>query len=192
MTRLECGCEFDVSFLGEPQIIVRWCSMHAQAAETLRQRDAYAGKALIALAGAVPTPEKGYIQDGGPEQMAADIRKLRRQRDSLLEACREMAACFEMVADDLDAKDAEIERLRGKVEKQRDDYCEEHEDKDAELARLRSAISAVLRLTDTETEEFKEATPLGTLSYWRVLEKVRERLLECRTKDNCNPPSEQA
>lgn len=41
------------------------------------ERDEYARSALVGLAGLVPTPEKGYVADGGPGQLAADFRKLR-------------------------------------------------------------------------------------------------------------------
>lgn len=45
----------------------------------------YATEALLALAGVVPTPEKGYGVDGGPGLMGSDIRRLRGEFEGLRE-----------------------------------------------------------------------------------------------------------
>lgn len=50
--------------------------------------------ALATIAGAVCTPEKGYMVDGGLVGLLADIKTLRKQHDALLEAC--MAARVEL------------------------------------------------------------------------------------------------
>ncbi len=80
----------------------------AEAAET--ERDAYAYRALTALAGAVPTPELGYLKDGGPGQLAADIMALRRLREAteareqalrrrLLSCAAQMESCARALED---------------------------------------------------------------------------------------------
>ena len=50
---------------------------------------------LIAIAGAVATPEKGYIEDGGLDLLLSDIKRLRKQHDEAkqinLNACRDAA-----------------------------------------------------------------------------------------------------
>lgn len=70
-------------------------TINNEAGKILAQRDAYAREALVALAGAhVPTPEKGYVKDGGPGQLVGDIRALACERDRLraaLAAVRELA-----------------------------------------------------------------------------------------------------
>lgn len=40
-------------------------------------RDEYARIALVGLSGLVPTPEKGYVRDGGPGLLAADLAAMR-------------------------------------------------------------------------------------------------------------------
>lgn len=42
------------------------------------ERDEYARVALVGLSGIVPTPEKGYVADGGPSQLKADFQALRK------------------------------------------------------------------------------------------------------------------
>jgi hypothetical protein len=56
------------------------------------ERDAYAREALIALAGAVCTPEKGFVADGGPGLMADCIRRLRDNRNALVEQLESVEA----------------------------------------------------------------------------------------------------
>ena len=46
-------------------------------AEITAERDEYASAALAGLLGLVPTPEKGYVADGGVAQLKADFRALR-------------------------------------------------------------------------------------------------------------------
>lgn len=53
--------------------------LRARVAELEAERDEYARVALIGLSGIVCTPEKGYLRDGGPGQLAADFRELRKR-----------------------------------------------------------------------------------------------------------------
>lgn len=58
--------------------------LEQQIAALTAERGYYAREALVALAGAgVCTPEAGYVNDGGPSLMGADIRRLAAQRDAL-------------------------------------------------------------------------------------------------------------
>lgn len=50
----------------------RW--FHKTTADMMRE-------GLVCLAGAVPTPEAGYMNDGGLNRMWADLKLLRKQRD---------------------------------------------------------------------------------------------------------------
>lgn len=47
-----------------------------------RTIDEFMVDALVAIAGAVCTPEKGYLEDGGLRQLLADIKTLRKQHDA--------------------------------------------------------------------------------------------------------------
>ena len=62
----------------------RYREMAMAAGQLVGERNAYASEALTALAGAVATPEKGYVEDGGHGLMTSDIRRLRKQRDALM------------------------------------------------------------------------------------------------------------
>jgi hypothetical protein len=57
--------------------------LRARVAELEAERDEYARVALVGLSGIVGTPEKGYLRDGGPGQLAADLRTLRAKVASL-------------------------------------------------------------------------------------------------------------
>lgn len=73
--------------------------LHQMGQRTIAERDAlklakndafgmaisnFMRDALVALAGAVCTPEEGYLVDGGLRQLLRDIQELRKQREELL------------------------------------------------------------------------------------------------------------
>src|SRR5688500_5172645 len=52
----------------------------AERDAAIEDRNEYAKSALVAIAAAgIPTPEAGYVKDGGWLQMAADIRRMRTE-----------------------------------------------------------------------------------------------------------------
>lgn len=59
--------------------------------------DNFMRDALLALAGAVPTPERGYLADGGLERLLVDIKELRWQHDQ----ARKRLAKIRLIAGDL-------------------------------------------------------------------------------------------
>lgn len=54
-------------------------SYRCQASELQSQVKAWADAALASLAGLTPTPEHGYLKDGGVEQFKADAARMRRE-----------------------------------------------------------------------------------------------------------------
>jgi hypothetical protein len=81
--------------------VVEWkaselAALRAEVERVKGERDAYAREALIALAGAVCTPEKGFVADGGPGLMADCIRRLRRKAE---EDAAELAQLREQLAE---------------------------------------------------------------------------------------------
>jgi hypothetical protein len=52
--------------------------------------DQFMKDCLVAIAGAVATPEKGYLEDGGLSQLLADIKRLRKQHDTARERIAEL------------------------------------------------------------------------------------------------------
>lgn len=47
------------------------------------ERDAYACAGLLGLSGLVPTPEKGYVRDGGPGLFRSDMGRMRKEVDRI-------------------------------------------------------------------------------------------------------------
>ena len=80
-------------------------ALDGQRAELQAQCAAYARVIAGALAGAVPVPERGYLQDGGPALAGADLRRLRAEYDRLKVDCTTLRGA--MAAQD------ERERLAG-------------------------------------------------------------------------------
>jgi hypothetical protein len=67
-------------------------------------RSQFLREALVAIAGAVCTPEKGYEADGGFGLLLGDVRTLRRQRDAFKREAEERRTFKDRAADNLALK----------------------------------------------------------------------------------------
>jgi hypothetical protein len=75
------------------RLCLEWLAQREAIAHLTAERDAYASEALVAISGSgVNTPAAGYVKDGGPSQMAADIRRLRRVKNAWLQECNDAMA----------------------------------------------------------------------------------------------------
>ena len=149
----------------------------ARGAEARRKQvRGWQERLLVALAGAVATPEKGYWDDGGMQQALADVDALRKQHDALQSQLTAAEQAF------TDLKRLHLATI---------DRCERLEQ---QLAECRSDLEAVNALAreygygqgDLDDDlagclrERLERLKAESMAFWRNFQEERAKLAECR------------